>query len=246
MSKNSGTDLPRSSQIQDSYDAVYKSEEAGLSKLLTDHWPRNRWEATIASVPPNAGNVLEIGCGNGIVLFNIADRCKSLTGVEVSENRCITARKNLSELDTAVDIIQGNVEEGLDLPDASFDVIVWADVIEHVVDVFAAMKEVSRLLVPGGLLVTSTPNMAYARYRLALLRGKFPGTASQDEGFAVRPGEMYDGGHLHYLTINTLKRLYRLNGIEPTRSIGFGRLGRIHNIWPSLLSGAAHIEGIKS
>jgi 2-polyprenyl-3-methyl-5-hydroxy-6-metoxy-1,4-benzoquinol methylase len=246
MPKNSEARSSTSSQIRDSYDAVYQAEEAGLSKLRTDQWPRNRWEATIASVPQKAGKVLEIGCGNGIVLFNIAEHCDSLTGVEVSDNRCATARINLSGLDTPVDIIQGNVEEGLELPDASFDVILWADVIEHVVDVFAAMKEVSRLLVPGGMLVTSTPNMAYARYRLALLRGKFPGTASQDEGFAVRPGEMYDGGHLHYLTINTLKRLYQLNGIEPTRTIGFGRLGKIHNFWPSLLSGAAHIEGIKS
>jgi len=234
------------SQIQGSYDAVYANELKGLPDVRTDRWPRDRWEATVMSVPIQAGSVLEIGCGNGVILKNIASRCDLLTGVEVSANRCQLARENIAGIEPPIKIVQGNLELGLDMPDASFDVILWADVIEHVVDVFAAMREVSRLLTTGGLLITSTPNMAYARYRIALLRGKFPGTASQDEGFAVRPGEMYDGGHLHYLTINTLKRLYLLNGIEPTRTVGFGRLGKLHNFWPSLLSGAAHIEGIKS
>src|SRR5262249_720043 len=97
----------------------------------------------------------------------------------------------------------------------------------------------------GGTLITSTPNIAYLRYRLSLLFGKFPGTAAANEGFAVRPGEMYDGGHLHYFTFNTLERLYRMNGIEPTKRVGMGRLGRIQNIAPSLLSGTAQVVGVK-
>lgn len=236
----------QSKRLQQSYDVVYKAEKPGIQSLNLEHWPLNRWEALVHSMPLHACNALEIGCGNGIVLYHIADRCKTLTGMEISGKRCEVARANLGSLKTRIDIIQGNLEEGIDRPDGAYDVILWADVIEHVVDVFRAMREVERLLAPrGGTLITSTPNMAYIRYRLELLLGKFPGTAARNEGFAVRSGEMYDGGHLHYFTIGTLKALYRQYGIRPVRTVGFGRLGRLHNIWPSLLSGAALVVGRK-
>jgi hypothetical protein len=78
-----------------------------------------------------------------------------------------------------------------------------------------------------------------------LLFGKFPATAGADEGFDVRPGELYDGGHLHYFTFSTLERLFARMGIEVYQRVGFGRLGRLHNFIPQLLSGAACIVGRK-
>ena len=245
MKDQNNTPNTQTARLQQSYDTVYAKETTGIKKLNLDRWPRNRWDGMIRSCPAHAHNVLEIGCGNGVVLFHIANRCEAVTGIEISENRCDVARRNLADLKTPVDIFQGNIEEGIDKPDGTYDLILWADVIEHVVDVFAAMREVSRLLARGGTLITSTPNMAYIRYRLALLFGKFPGTSAKNEGFAVRPGEMYDGGHLHYFTINTMKKLYRMNGIEPTQVLGFGNLGKLHDLWPSLLSGAAQVVGKK-
>lgn len=228
------------------YDKVYASEKEGLPPLRRDRWPRNRWEAMVYAFPARAGRVLEIGCGNGVILYNIADRVEELTGTEISERRCKIARSNLAGIDKPVEILTGNIEQGLDRPAGWYDTILWADVIEHVVDVFQAMKEVSRLLASGGTLITSTPNIAYVRYRLNLLSGRFPSMAAGKEGFDVRPGEMYDGGHLHYFTIGTLKTLYRRHGIRPVRTVGFGRrLGRLRNLWPSLLSGSAFVVGIK-
>ena len=240
--KNSVT---KTNLIRQSYDSVYGSEKTGIQSLNLKRWPRNRWDGLIHSCPAHATNALEIGCGNGVVLYYIADRCEALSGMELSPKRCETARANLANLKTPVNIIEGNIEEGINKPDGTYDLILWADVIEHVVDVFVAIQEVSRLLARGGILITSTPNVAYIRYRLALLFGKFPGTAAKDEGFALRSGEMYDGGHLHYFTVNTLKKLYQMNGIEPTQVVGFGRLGRLHNFMPSLLSGTAQLIGIK-
>lgn len=232
-------------RIRQSYDTVYEGEKEGIPVLKLDRWPRNRWDALIYDCPSKAKNALEIGCGSGVVLYHIASRCESLTGLEISAKRCEIARANLKNLSTPNEIICGNLEEGINKPDGAYDLILWADVIEHVVDVFAAMREVTRLLAPGGVLVTSTPNMAYIRYRIALLFGRFPGTAAKNEGFAVRPGEMYDGGHLHYFTIDVLKKLYRMNGINPIRTTGIGRLGKLHDFWPSLLSGTAQVVGIK-
>lgn len=245
MKSSSSEGMTQTERLRHSYDTVYESEKTGIQELNLDRWPRNRWEALVHGMPSHAGNVLEIGCGNGVVLYHIADRCEAITGVDISGNRCEVARANLVALRTPVEIIQGNLEEGLQKPDGSYDLILWADVIEHVVDVFASMREVVRLLAPGGTLITSTPNIAYIRYRVALLVGKFPGTAAQDEGFAVRPGEMYDGGHLHYFTVGVMKALYKMNGLRVSKVEGFGRLGRFHSIAPSLLSGAVQIIGVK-
>ena len=233
--------------LQETYDTVYASKriDQKIKKLNLDRWPRNRWEAIVWAFPARSRNVLEIGCGNGEVLYNIANKCETLTGVEISEIRCNRANRNLGELKIPVEIIHGNIEEGIDKPDGVFDVILWADVIEHVVDVFVAMGEVRRLLAPGGTLITSTPNLAYIRRRLALLFGKFPSTASKNEGFAIRAGEMYDGGHMHYFTLGVLKRLYELNGLKPTYNMGFGRWGKLHNIFPTLLSGALLLVGVR-
>ncbi|HUT09662.1 MAG TPA: class I SAM-dependent methyltransferase [Thermoguttaceae bacterium] len=234
-------------KLRDSYDEVYRDEPEGLSKLSLGRWPRNRWEALVHAFPPDAGSVLEIGCGNGIVLHHVADRCRELAGIEIAVNRCRVAEKNLADLEKPVEIISGNIERGIDKADGSFDVIMWADVIEHVVDLFAAMREIHRLLAPGGTLLTATPNVAYLPRRLQLLRGRFPGTSAAQEGFGVRPGEMYDGGHLHYFTCSSLKRLYRQFGFQVVRTVGFGRvLGRLRSLWPSLLSGSALLVGKKT
>jgi len=231
---------------QDAYDRVYAAETKGFPALDLDRWPRNRWEALIRAFPPRADHVLEIGCGNGVVLHHVAGRCRRITGIEISENRCRVAEENLAGLDRPVEIIHADIERGIPMPDGSFDAIVWADVIEHVVDLFEAMREVSRLLAKDGVLITSTPNIAYLPRRLRFLFGSFPGTSATREGFDVRPGEMYDGGHLHYFTHSSLKKLYRRYGIRTIRTIGFGSIwSRFRNVWPSLLSGSVLLVGIK-
>lgn len=56
----------------------------------------------------------------------------------------------------------------------SFDVVVFADVLEHLTDPAAALRATRRLLAPGGYVVASLPNVAHADVRLLLLAGQFP------------------------------------------------------------------------
>lgn len=231
--------------LKQRYEELYEDEERALPRLDLERWPRNRWEATCRVFPTKADRVLEIGCGNGVILSHILDRCGRVTGIELAENRCRIALDNLENRSTPVQILAGNIEDETDHLEGPYDVIIWADVIEHVVDIFACMEKVFNLLVPDGLLITATPNFAYIRHRLKLLLGIFPSTSGKLEGFGIRTGEMYDGGHLHYFTHRTLKTLYKKFGIEPIETIGFGRLGRLHNLRPSLLSGSILLVGRK-
>jgi hypothetical protein len=87
--------------------------------------------------------------------------------------------------------------------------------------------------------------IAELRRRLKLLFGTFPSTSGSNEGIEVREGELFDSGHVHYFTLSMLEKLYRKYGIKPLYRYGFGRLGHLHNLRPSLLSSAICIKGVK-
>lgn len=194
---------------------------------------------------PPGKRILEVGFGNGNVMYNLRNRAEDLFGVEMSDQRCAKVQMQFMENNIKGKCSVGNIEEGLSFPDQFFDVIIWADVVEHVVDVWKAMGEINRLLKMGGTLVTITPNIAYIKRRLFLLIGKFPSTSGTDEGLGVRKGELFDGGHLHYFTFPSLEKLYRKYGLSLTMRFGYGPLGRIHNGFPKLCSNSIGLVGKK-
>ena len=88
--------------------------------------------------------------------------------------------------------------------DGYFDVIVLSDVIEHIVNLWPAMEEITRLLKPNGHVVISTPNIASLRARVSLLMGVFPSSKPQ-EGFKLRvDAAPHDGGHDLYIKMDPI------------------------------------------
>ncbi|HEY3347549.1 MAG TPA: class I SAM-dependent methyltransferase [Nitrospirota bacterium] len=212
---------------------------------LPERFPRNTREAMVR-LCPFGERVLEIGFGDGKVLYNLRGKFKNLFGVEISAQRCSKTLAALKEKNIPAECFVQSIEDGLNFPAGFFDVIIWSDVIEHVMNVWKAMEEVSRLLAKGGTLITATPNMAFIVRRLRLMMGRFPSTCVKDEGLRItREGELFDGGHLHYFTFGSIERLYWKYGIRPQLRVGFGRFGRLHNLHPSLLSGVACVVGQK-
>jgi len=232
-----------SNLLRDAYDNVYPRGVTGVD-VGVGGWPRDRYQVLVRFAGEGT-RVLDVGCGDGEVLAALAGRFPALAGVELSANRAANARERLSRYTSNFMIIEGNLEHGLPFSDESFDAVLWADVIEHVVDVFGAMQELARVLARGGRLVTVTPNVAGIRKRLKLMRGRFPSTSGGDEGLAVRDGELFDGGHLHYFTFASVEALYRRVGLVPERRVGFGNFGRLHNVRPTLLSGEVAVVGTK-
>jgi ubiquinone/menaquinone biosynthesis C-methylase UbiE len=123
--------------------------------------------------------------------------------------------------------------EKLPFPDASFGTVVWVDTIEHVMDAVAAARELYRVLVPAGCLVVTTPNVCSLRRRLLMLAGQFPWTSG---GLCTEEGRLLDGGHFHYFNYGTVESICRDVGFRRIERFGIGRLGRLHHLWPSLLS----------
>ncbi|HOF00305.1 MAG TPA: class I SAM-dependent methyltransferase [Spirochaetota bacterium] len=205
-------------------------------------YPKNRIEAAYY-LAGTGENILDVGCGYGNLLYKLKDSFDKLYGVEINKTRVEKAKELLK--DNNFEIIETTVESA-NFPDEYFDVVVSSDVIEHIIDVFSAFKEMARILKKGGKLIVITPNIADIRRRLTLLFGKFPSTSASDEGFGFNDGtEIFDGGHVHYFTFSALEKLYKRYGIANIKRYGFGRFGRAHNILPSLLSPSCAVVGIK-
>lgn len=97
--------------------------------------------------------VLEIGCGTGALLNHLVQRGYRAVGVDRSEQLIAESRRWFGDLPV-------RTVEGTRLPfeDASFDVAMSFDVFEHIPDSDAHLREVRRVLRPGGSYLVQTPN----------------------------------------------------------------------------------------
>ena len=97
--------------------------------------------------------VLDAGCGSGGLIRRLSRTEPSWqwTGVDVSPLACVLARER-----GAADIREASVT-ALPFPDASFNAVVSADVLYHVEDDGAALREFARVLRPGGRVVINVP-----------------------------------------------------------------------------------------
>lgn len=97
------------------------------------------------------GKLLDIGCGVGDFLFQVKKNHWEIMGIEPSEDAKIIAESRLGFCPLSPDDYKT-------LPDASFDVITLWHVLEHVDDLHFQTSEITRLLKPGGRLITALPN----------------------------------------------------------------------------------------
>lgn len=206
-------------------------------------WPRNRYEAALRFCPPGK-RVLDIGCASGAVLYSLKDRFDELYGIEINPDRYKKAREQLKGLNAR--LLNSDLENGLPFEDGFFDVVITTDVIQIFIDIFGCFKEMTRVLKEGGTQLVTTPNFAYFRRRLTLLAGRFPSTSAGNEGFDTKTEHnFFDGRHLHYFTYSMLYKLFNKYHYSSIKKYGLGKLGRLHNLYPPLLSPTCMVLGIK-
>ena len=224
------------------YDSFYQTnqEREVFTDTILNGWPKDRVEAIIYA-SSSGGTVLDIGCGNGHLLHQLRNNYSKLIGLEYSAHRLEQAKINLSDL--PFEPMLGSAENMSGVKSNSIDCIVSADTIEHIPDVYEATAEMFRVLRPGGKLVINTPNIAFVKKRLLLLLGRFPSTSQSNEGLGS--DILFDGGHLHYFTYRSLSLLLTRAGFRVERSIGYGKFGRIHNVYPPLMSGGVELVACK-
>jgi len=156
----------------------------------------------IPLIPRDAVRILEVGCGEGGLANSLrASRSGSkleIVGVELSEP---AARRASDVLDR---LFIGNIE-ALELPyQGYFDCVIFADVLEHLIDPWRMLERTKVLLQPGGTVVASIPNVQHWSILLNLFVGRWD---------YAEYGIM-DKTHLRFFTEKTVRDMFDSTGFE--------------------------------
>lgn len=175
-------------------------------------------QLSIARLVPPGSRVLDLGCGNGALLDHlIRERGCSGYGVEIDDanvQACVAR---------GVNVIQFNLEDGLALfGDASFDVVLQIDTLQHLRNAEVMLRETARV---GRIGVVAFPNFAHWPNRLAVLRGRMPVTK-------VLPYQWYDTPNIRVGTLRDFAALARQNQLEVLDTFGL-QDGREIRFWPN-------------
>lgn len=175
---------------------------------------RNSSHTIIVELVGEGASVLDVGCASGYLGTGLIARGCEVSGVELDPEDAARAREVLREVEVAD--LNDTVLDDLFEP-ASFDRVVFGDVLEHLLDPGRAVRSATRLLKPGGALVISVPNVAHGSLRLALLQGRWDYT---DTG-------LLDRTHVSFFTYDSLMAMLHDEGLVVTdlRATVFDALG---------------------
>ncbi len=141
--------------------------------------------------------VLDLGCAGGFMAEALDDRGARVTGIDPAEKAVTAARAHATETGREIAYDVG-VGEALPYEDGAFDAVVCVDVLEHVADLPRVIREVARVLAPGGVFLFDTinrnPLAAFAVVTMAeRVIGLLP-RGTHDPAMFIRPSELR--GHL--------------------------------------------------
>jgi 2-polyprenyl-3-methyl-5-hydroxy-6-metoxy-1,4-benzoquinol methylase len=174
-----------------------------------------------AFVPASARTILDVGCGAGAFATGLREERRrgghelEIWGLELEPAAAAAAAGVLER------VLQGPAEELVGrLPEAHFDCICCNDVLEHLAWPDRVLRDLRRVLKPGGVVVASIPNVrSFGNVWDLVVRGAWSYT---DEG-------ILDRTHLRFYTRASMGELFaaagyrvlRQEGINPTRSWRF-------------------------
>jgi methionine biosynthesis protein MetW len=123
----------------------------------------------LAELVPQGARVLDLGCGDGAMLAHL-QKTRGCTGygIEIDDANVLACVKR------GVNVIQLNLDEGLSMfEDASFDVVLQIDTLQHLRNAEVMLLETVRV---GRVGVVAFPNFAHWPNRLSVLQGRMPVT----------------------------------------------------------------------
>ncbi|MBP9865374.1 MAG: class I SAM-dependent methyltransferase [Candidatus Omnitrophica bacterium] len=160
------------------------------------------------------GRLLDVGCWDGMLASQFLPN-REVYGLEGNLEAGLRANQR------GVKTQSVDLEKGLfPFPDDFFDTVIAAEIIEHVYDTDLFLKELKRVLRPGGTLVMSIPNMASLSNRIRMLFGAYPRNAEYRAGGA---------GHIRFYTAPVFKAQVQEAGFEVLQFAGCNLPMPMHN-----------------
>ncbi len=145
-------------------------------------------------LPPGARNVLDVGCGPGLLAETVKKKlpeCR-ITGIDISALAIEKAGK-IFDQSFCFDFQDGAWPEKL--LEQRFDVIIASEIIEHLFDPAILLENLKKVLAEDGKLIVTTPNFLFWKNRLHMLFGKF----------RYAPVGLLDFGHIRFFSVATLR-----------------------------------------
>jgi SAM-dependent methyltransferase len=196
-------------------------------------------QAILSMLPPDVGgSMLDLGTHEGDFTLRVAEHVGAtrVAGIELIAAHAAVARAR------GIDVINGDLDEGFPVDDQAFQFVHANQVIEHVRRTDRFLSELRRVLVPGGLSLISTNNLAGWHNVVSLALGYQPTPAHvSDEVVVGNPLDPLAGQphidlgrtHLRIFTRRALRDLCAYHGLEALsiRTVGYyplpPRLGRV-------------------
>jgi len=178
----------------------------------------------VARLVPQGARVLDLGCGDGALLaFLQLHRGCSGYGIEIDDANVLACVRR------GVNVIQLNLDEGLAIfEDASFDVVLHIDTLQHLRNTEVVLQETARV---GRIGIVAFPNFAHWPNRLSIVRGRMPVTRRL-------PYQWYDTPNIRVGTYADFELLALRNGLRIQDSFGL-QDGRTVRTLPNLMAGTA-------
>jgi 2-polyprenyl-6-hydroxyphenyl methylase/3-demethylubiquinone-9 3-methyltransferase len=170
---------------------------------------------------PAGSLVLDIGCGNGSFLSLYRDRGWRLYGSDFSTTGIEFAKKHYPEIEFTLADAQSPAGD-LTKFTGQADVVISTEVVEHLYDPRAFLRNAFSFLKPNGILILTTPYHGYLK-NLALAA-----TGSLDKHFTV----LWDHGHIKFWSVKTLSYALSEAGFRDLEMTGSGRLPYL---WKSMV-----------
>ncbi len=152
----------------------------------------------LSSMIPVGARILDVGCGTGSVSAHIvANRRASLIGLEPDDARAARARQR------GLTVLKAELTPEIIAELGRFDIVLFADLLEHLPDPFSLLQMAKSALSPGGRILISVPNVAHWSVRTELAMGDF----------AYRDYGIMDATHLRWFTEASLRSFLENAGL---------------------------------
>ncbi len=160
----------------------------------------------IARLVPDGARVLDLGCGDGALLELLQrERGCNGYGIEIDDANVLAC------VQRGGDVIQLNLDEGLAMfDDASFDVVLQIDTLQHLRNAEIMLRETARV---GRIGIVAFPNFAHWPNRLSVARGRMPVTRRL-------PYQWYDTPNIRVGTFKDFEALARKNHLRVLDAFG--------------------------
>jgi len=178
----------------------------------------------IARLVPEGARVLDLGCGDG-ALLDLLQRERGCTGygIEIADGNVLKCVRR------GVDVIQLNLDEGLAMfDDASFDVVLQIDTLQHLRNAEVMLRETARV---GRIGIVAFPNFAHWPNRISIARGRMPVTRRL-------PYQWYDTPNIRVGTFKDFEVLATKNRLTILDAYGLQEGREIRSL-PNVRAGTA-------